>query len=190
MTPFCSDIDITLRDGRTVHLRAIRSADEEELLQAFQRLDPDARYMRFMRVVREANVDRLRSFLALFPESGTALVATVPASDGIDIVGVASVIIGNDPTSGEFAVTIAAEYGGAGLGHTLMSELIAAARARGLMAMEGYVLRINTPMLRLAERLGFTTSPDPDDPSVVICRLRLDSPATRSPSPRPAPGTG
>ena len=74
MTPFCSDIDITLRDGRTVHLRAIRSADEEELLQAFERLDPDARYMRFMRVVREANVDRLRSFLALFPESGTALV--------------------------------------------------------------------------------------------------------------------
>jgi hypothetical protein len=28
-------------------------------------------------------------------------------------------------------------------------------------------------MLRLAARLGFSISPDPDDPAVRICRLRL-----------------
>jgi hypothetical protein len=52
--------DITLRDGRALHIRAMRMADEAELLQAFERLSPDARYMRFMRAVREPNLERLR----------------------------------------------------------------------------------------------------------------------------------
>ncbi len=175
-----ADTELTLRDGRRVQLRAMRRSDEDEILQAFERLDPEARYMRFMRVVREADVAKLRKLLASFPDSGIGLVATVPAADGIDIVGSTLLMIGNDPASGEFSVTVAAEYGGSGLGHALMSALIGAAKARGLTEMEGVVLRVNTPMLRLAERLGFTISADPDDPSVVICRRRLDSPSARS----------
>ena len=180
MTASFSDVDVTLRDGRAVHIRATRASDEDELLQAFHRLDPDALYMRFMRVVREPNVDRFRKVLASIPESGLGFVATVPASDGIDIVGSALALIGNDPASCEFSVTVAGDYGGTGLGHALMSVLIDAAKARGLSEMEGFVLRVNVPMLRLAARLGFTISPDPDDSSVAICRLRLDAPAAES----------
>jgi RimJ/RimL family protein N-acetyltransferase len=168
-----TDFDITLRDGRAVHLRAVRSSDEAELLQAFDRLSADARYMRFMHTVREPNVDRLRKALASFPESGIGIVATVPAADGIDIVGSAIFVIGSDPSTCEFAISVAAEYGGAGLGRTLMTALIAAAKRRGLTEMEGFVLAANKPMLRLAARLGFTNSRDPDDPTVRICRLRL-----------------
>lgn len=177
--PCFSDIDVALRGGRRVHIRTVRSSDEGELLQAFQRLDADARYMRFMRVVGEPNVAQLRKVLASFPESGIGLVATIPAVDGIDIVGSAlAVVVGSDPASCEFSVTVARHYGGAGLGHALMSALIAAARARGLVEMEGFVLRVNGPMLGLASRLGFALSSDPDDPSVAICRLRLDTATT------------
>lgn len=176
----CSDFDVTLRDGRAVHLRAISSADEGELLQAFERLDADARYMRFMRVVPELNVNRLRKVLASFPESGIGLVATIPAADGIDIVGSAIAVIGNDPASCEFSVTVAGNYNGAGLGHALLSALIAAAKQRGLVEMEGFVLRVNAPMLRLAARLGFTILADPEDPSVAICRLKLGDPPPAS----------
>jgi len=52
-----TDFDVTLRNGRAVHLRAIRSSDEEELLQAFDRFSPEDRYMRFMRHVRELTVN-------------------------------------------------------------------------------------------------------------------------------------
>ncbi len=48
-----AEFNATLRDGRVVHLRAIRATDEAELLQAFDRLSPDARYMRFMHAIRE-----------------------------------------------------------------------------------------------------------------------------------------
>jgi RimJ/RimL family protein N-acetyltransferase len=168
-----TDFDITLRDGRAVHIRAMRPMDEAELLQAFDRMSADARYMRFMRSVREPNVERLRKALASFPASGIGIVATVPAADGIDIVGSAIFVIGSDPSTCEFAINVAAEYGGAGLGGTLMTALIDAAKRRGQKEMEGFVLAVNQPMLRLATRLGFTNSPDPEDRTVRICRLRL-----------------
>jgi len=166
-------VDVTLRDGRAVHIRAMRPADEAEILQAFDRLSQDARYMRFMRTVREVNTERLRKTLASFPASGLGLVATVPATDGIDIVGTAIFVLGSDPATCEFAITIAADYGGAGLGRTILTALIDAAKQRGLQEMEGFVLAANKPMLRLAARVGFSVSVDPDDRSIRICRLRL-----------------
>jgi RimJ/RimL family protein N-acetyltransferase len=167
------DFDFTLRDGRAVHIRAMRKSDEAEFLQAFERLSPEALYMRFMRVFGEPNIERLRKALASFPESGLGIVATVPADDGIDIVGSAMFLIGKDPTSCEFATTVAADYGGLGLGRTLVTALIGAAKQRGLHEMEGFVLAKNQPMLKLAARLGFSILPDPDDASVRLCRLHL-----------------
>lgn len=169
-----AEFDVTLRDGRAVHLRAIHGSDEKEILQAFDRLSPGARYMRFMRHVREINVERLREGLASFPQRGVGIVATVPAADGIDIVGSTIFVIGNEPSTCEFAIAIADQYGRAGLGRTLMTALIDTARRRGLKEMEGFVLAANKPMLQLAARLGFSISADPEDRTVCICRLRLD----------------
>ena len=165
-TPF----DFSLRDGRIVHIRAMRKSDQAALLKAFDQLSPDARYMRFMRVVGEPNIERLRKALASLPESGLGIVATVGETD---IVGSATFLIGNDPASCEFSTTVAGDHGGLGLGRALMTALIAAAKQRGLHEMEGFVLAQNQPMLKLAARLGFGITPDPDDPAVRICRLRL-----------------
>jgi RimJ/RimL family protein N-acetyltransferase len=171
-----TEFDTVLRDGRSVHIRAMRPSDEAEILQAFERMGPDARYMRFMRAVREPNMAHLRKVLASFPEGGIGIVATVPAADGIDIAGSAVAIIGSDPTVCEFAITVAAEFGGAGLATALMTALIAAAKGRGLKQMEGFVLAVNRPMLRLATRLGFDIARDPDDSTLRICLLHLDKP--------------
>jgi RimJ/RimL family protein N-acetyltransferase len=166
-------VDLTARDGRRVHVRAVTPADEEEILQAFGRLSSQSRYMRFMHTVREANTRRLREVLASFPGKGLAIVATVPADDGIDIVGMATYILGADPATCEFAISVADDWAGAGLGRSLMTLLIEAARLRGLVSMEGFVLADNRPMLRLAEKLGFESTRDPDDYGVRICRLSL-----------------
>ena len=168
--------DITVRDGRAVHIRAIRLEDEAEFLQAFERLSAEARYMRFMRVVGEPDMERLRALLASFPKDGIGLVATVPATDGIDIVGSAIAVFSEDRTSCEFATTVAAAFGGVGLATALMTALIDEARRRGLQTMEGFVLAENQPMLRLARRLGFSVAPELGDATVCVCRLRLDNP--------------
>lgn len=165
--------DARLRDGRQVHIRPLVPADEDELLQAFHRLGAEARYMRFMVAVRSPDVKRLREVLQSFPARGCAIAATVPARDGIDIVGAASCMLLPGDTSCEFAITIVPDWGGAGLGRILMETIVAAARARGIQVMRGYILSRNAPMLRLAQRLGFATRRDPDDPSVKIATLDL-----------------
>ena len=166
--------DLALRDGRTVHLRSVSPADEAEILQAFERLSDEARYMRFMRIVNAPDRDRLRAVLASFPEAGIGLVATVPADDGLDIVGSAIAVYSADRTSCEFAITVASGFGGVGLAKALMIELIDEARRRGLAAMEGFVLSQNRAMLGLAKRLGFSIAYEPDDASVRICWLALN----------------
>ena len=163
----------TLRDGRSVELRPMQAADEAELLQAFERMPADARYMRFMRVVREVNMNRLRQVLAEMPGKGYGIVATVPAADGMDIIGSTILVLGNDPTRCEFAISVSTPFAGSGLASTLMKALIGVARSRGIVEMEGYVLASNDAMLRLARKLGFEVGRDPDDASVRLCKLRL-----------------
>jgi GNAT superfamily N-acetyltransferase len=173
MGPAFTDFDAALRDGRSVRVRAMSGSDDAKILQAFEHVSADARYMRFMRVVRDVDQERLRKTLASFPEHGFGILATVPAADGFDIVGSAILIIAKDPSLCEFAMTVLPEYGGAGLGRTLLSALITTAKQRGLKEMEGFVLAVNQPMLKLASRLGFAIARDPDDGSVRHCRLNL-----------------
>jgi RimJ/RimL family protein N-acetyltransferase len=111
--------------------------------------------------------------LASFPEAGFGIVATVPAGDGIDIVGSCIAVFAADRPECEFAITVASEYGGTGLATRLMTQLIDEARHRGMKEMEGFVLNQNQPMLRLATRLGFRIQRDPDDATIRICRLTL-----------------
>lgn len=75
----------------------------------------------------------------------------------------------------EFAVTVADDWHGAGLARRLMELLIANARERGLRCMEGQVLAVNTPMRRLAKRLGFSDRPCPDDAALRLVSLELAS---------------
>jgi RimJ/RimL family protein N-acetyltransferase len=166
--------DLALRDGRSVRIRAAEVGDEAEYLQAFERMSQDARYMRFMRFVREPDIGRLHQMLASFPEAGIGIVATVQAPDGIDIVGSTIAVFDDDRIGCEFAVTVAADFGGVGLATALMKSLMAEARRRGLRQMHGYVLAVNRSMLALAKGLGFSIAPDPDDGSVRICRIDLD----------------
>jgi len=174
MSTSIPEADITLRDGRTVLLRDMRATDESEILQAFDRMSEGARYMRFMRVVREPNIERLRKALASFPEHGIGLVATVQAADGVDIVGSAIAVIESDPSACEFAINVDKTFSGTGLATALMKQLIVSAGERDVKLMEGYVLAENQAMLRLAQRLGFTIAPDPEDRAVRICSLPLD----------------
>jgi RimJ/RimL family protein N-acetyltransferase len=174
MTEFAvEESDVTLRDGRTVHLRAMCPSDEAELLQAFERKGKQARYMRNMRFVREPNLERLRNAPRSMPDRGIGLVATVAAADGFNIVGSCVAMIECDGTTCEFAIHTAEAFGRSGLGAALTRRLIEAARARGWSRMEGFVLAENQPMLALARRLGFDVARDPDDAAVRVCRLPL-----------------
>jgi RimJ/RimL family protein N-acetyltransferase len=169
-------IEATLHDGRRVRIRAIRPDDRDEVVQAFDRLSRESRYMRFMAPLLQVPATVLERTLHLQDAHELGLVAEIDAPDGIDIVAGARYYVLPGGERCEFAVTVADRWQGAGLASRLLRALIQGAGARGLTHMEGFVLAENDRMLALARRLGFTVQTDPQDATVMIVRLALTAP--------------
>jgi len=166
-------VDLALRDGRRVTVRAIREADVSKLQDAIRALSVESRYARFFTPLRELPPTLLARATRPEPGRELQLVAAHAASDGEIIVGGARYTA--LPTAGdcEFAVAIIDAWHGFGLARRLLELLIEHARAGGFERMDGYVLTTNTRMLALAKRLGFTGSASSEGPTVRTVRRDL-----------------
>jgi GNAT superfamily N-acetyltransferase len=166
---------LKLRDGGEVMLRAIAEADAPEIVQAFERLTADSRYSRFMQHKQRLDPVALERGVHPRPGRDFAFVATIPAADGIDIVGAAQYVraAGRSPRKCEFAITVAEDWRGTGLATQLLASLVRRARRDGYRMMEGSVIANNAPMLALARRLRFTVHPVPGDATVVRVQRTL-----------------
>jgi acetyltransferase len=170
---------LTLADGTVVTLRPIRPEDAE-MEQAFVRsLSEDTRYMRFMDALRELPRAMLVRFTQLDYQREMAIVAVIGEGDDERQIGVARYTTNPDGESCEFAVVVADDWQGKGLGKGLMRYLMQIARNRGLKQMEGEVLTANTGMLHMVTELGFHASTSPDDPGLrhVVAPLEPQEPA-------------
>ncbi|MGP1681824.1 MAG: N-acetyltransferase family protein, partial [Giesbergeria sp.] len=67
-------------------------------------------------------------------------------------------------TTCEFALVVADDFSGRGLGSRLMLSIMDVARERGLSEMEGLVLANNPGMLKLMRSLGFVIKAFAEDP--------------------------
>ena len=118
----------------------------------------------------------IRNLASLFEAKSVALAGASrePGTPGKAAVH-AAVHIAADPDGvrAEYAIMVRSDMVGRGLGSLLMDRIIAYGKARGLKEIFGEVLRVNTPMLEVCDRLAFTRHPSPDDPGVVEVRLAL-----------------
>jgi GNAT superfamily N-acetyltransferase len=166
-------IEVALRDGRRVTVRAIRATDADELQDAIRSLSVESSYTRFFSALAELPPRLLER--ATHPEPGRELqlVAVVEEGGRETIVGGAR--YGALPAAGdcEFAVAIVDAWHGFGLARRLLEILIQCARERGFERMEGYVLATNMRMLDLARRLGFVETACTEGPAVRTVRRDL-----------------
>jgi len=167
---------IALRDGREVTLRAIVEADAGEIVRAFERLSAQSRYYRFMRHKRQLDDAALQRGVHPRPGRDFVFVATIPAPDGIDIVGAAQYVQAGGEADGnacEFAITVAEDWRGSELATKLLASLVRRARRDGYETMEGLVIAENTAMLALARKLKFKVEPMPGDATVLRVQRAL-----------------
>lgn len=172
---------LRLRDAREVTLRPIVEADAPEIVQAFERLSPDSRYQRFLQHMKQLDPAALERGVHPRPGLDFVFVATIPAADGIDIVGAAQYVRASKRSSKtcEFAITVAEDWRRSGLATMLLRSLVRRARRDGYATMKGVVLADNAPMLALARKLKFTIRPGTEDATVVIVQRALESPRLR-----------
>ena len=104
-----------------------------------------------------------------------ALVALYGPEREQQIIGVARYARDDDGAGHEFAVAVADEWQGRGVGTRLLEELFEYARTRGLRRLYGRVLNDNAHMLSLARTLGLTITQSADDPHTATVALDVSA---------------
>jgi acetyltransferase len=162
-----------LADGTDIIVRPIRPEDAEFEQEFVHKLSEESRYFRFMNSIQELSQPMLAQFTQIDYSREMALIALTEEQDKEVEVGVTRYNINPDGESCEFALVVADQIRGKGLGRILMIALMDIARSKGLKVIEGEVLSNNVSMLKLMERLDFTILANPEDDSVKTVRKLL-----------------
>jgi acetate---CoA ligase (ADP-forming) len=154
--------DALLRDGTSVHVRAIRPDDKERLQTHFHRLGPESVYYRFFGAKKELGADDLRRFTELDFDRHVGLVALRRNAGGEEFLAVARYIrLGETPDArqrAEMAVAVADTAQGQGLGTLLLEHLARLAARSGVGELVAYVLPDNHRMIDMLRHSGFVQS--------------------------------
>ena len=162
-------------DGSSLTIRAI-TPEDREIEQAFVRnLSANSKYLRFFSAIKELTPRMLDRFTQVdFPRE-MAFIATVTDSDTEREIGVARYAPGSGDKTAEFAVVVADEWQGRGIGGKLLLQLIDMAKETGFERLEGVVLKSNEHMLALCRHLGFAVSPYAGDVALMWVSRELQS---------------
>jgi len=163
-----------LADGTQLTIRPIRPEDAKIEQEFVRRLSEESKYFRFMQAILELTPQMLVRFTQIDYDREMALIAVHDQPDGSEVqVAVARYTVDPDWTSCEFALTVADEWQGRGVGYYLMERLMEVARERGLEVIHGEVLAANSHMLGLMQRLGFKIRSSLDETDLKLVHRSL-----------------
>ena len=153
--------------GATVSFRMMWPEDAD-LEQEFVRgLSAQSQHLRFFTAMPELSPKLLYELTHTdFPRSYAAI-ATIEDHGRERQVGVARYAPTDTDGTAEFAVVVADEWQGHGIARRLLAVITAAAAIAGIRRLEGFVLRENAPMLKLARATGFKVKPGHGDPGSI-----------------------
>jgi RimJ/RimL family protein N-acetyltransferase len=144
---------LVLADGARVGVRPIGADDRDALSVWFGRLSPESRRMRFLGPKPKLSARELTYLTEVDHVSHTALIAI---DESGRLIGEARYATADpDGRTADFAVTVADEWQGRGVGTRLAARLVEAARANGMTHLTAMTLWDNAGALALLRRLGF-----------------------------------
>ena len=178
--------DAFLRDGGSIHIRALQPDDKQRLLELFERLSSRSVYFRFFQTKQRLTDEELRYFTELDFTRDVALVATLQEGQEEHIIGVGRYFRineeGKPTTHAEVAFTVADAHQGRGVGTLLLEHLATAARTQGIDTFEAYVLGENNRMLEVFAASGFTVQRALDTGVFHVSFPTADTPQVRAAS--------
>ena len=164
----------SVADGTQLTVRPIHPEDARIEQEFVRNLSEQSKYFRFMQTISELTPQMLVRFTQIDYDREMALIAVHEQADGGEVqVAVVRYTVDPDWTSCEFALTVADEWQGRGVGYYLMERLMEVARKRGLEVIHGEVLAANNHMLGLMQRLGFKIRTSPDETDLKVVRRSL-----------------
>jgi acetyltransferase len=157
-------------DGREVILRPIRPEDEDLERDLIANLSPESSRYRFFQVIKDISHEMLSRFCNIDYDREMAIIAEYSQGGKRRNVGVGRLILDRD-NSGEFAVLVADDFQGHGLGLKLCDMLIAIAQDKGLKSIYGIAINDNWRIIGLTKKMGFVTRKKNEDETLMTLKL-------------------
>jgi N-acetylglutamate synthase-like GNAT family acetyltransferase len=177
MTALFTNQNYALGNGSadpTYLIRPILANDKARIIELFNHLSPESRYLRFAHAISKLPDEFLEDILHLDYVTEMALVAVMhPQTESEEIIGISRYVTPPNQNSCEFSLSVSDGYTAHGVGTHLMLNLIRHAKENGLQEMVGYVLSNNLKMLHLVTELGFKISTENEDPEVKTVSFPL-----------------
>ncbi|MFI3136607.1 MAG: GNAT family N-acetyltransferase [Methylococcaceae bacterium] len=156
-----------LTNGANITIRPIRPEDAVMEKDFVHRLSERTKYFRYMQVLQELTPEMIVRFTQIDYDREMAFVAVTDDNTLPNEMGVGRYVMNPDGHSVEFALVVADDCQCLGIGSKLMKTLMQSAKTKGMTFFEGEVLAINTPMLSLVKKLGFSIEVIADDHEIV-----------------------
>jgi acetyl coenzyme A synthetase (ADP forming)-like protein len=148
-------VEEILRDGGSIHIRAIRPDDRERLADHFQRLSARSIHFRFMGAKRHLSEAELDYFTRPDFVRHIALVATLRQGGAERIIGVGRYHVEDDSgAAAEVAFAVADAHQRRGIGTLLLEHLLRIGRGCGITEFRADVLGANNQMLEVFRHTG------------------------------------
>ncbi|HEX7436525.1 MAG TPA: bifunctional acetate--CoA ligase family protein/GNAT family N-acetyltransferase, partial [Caldimonas sp.] len=172
--PYPTELEerIELASG-TILLRPIRPEDEPKLRAFYAGASPADMRLRFFMVRREVPHSELARYSQIDYDREMTFIALEDGATDDRLLGEARALCDPDNVRAEFAIQVATEWQGRGLGRALLTKLMRYLRAQGTREVVGECLPENPGMVHLARELDFETHYAAETGSVALrCTLR------------------
>lgn len=153
--------------GECVTLRPIGPSDAAVLQAYVRRLSLESRHDRFFVALNELPQTELDRLTHLNRKYELALLAEACVDGALIVIGEARYAFTPDRLESEFALSVADNWRGKGLGTLLMADIECRVRSLGAKHLCGDVLHSNEPMKALARKKGFRIADVPRDAKLV-----------------------
>ncbi|MCS7215359.1 MAG: GNAT family N-acetyltransferase [Thermodesulfovibrio sp.] len=163
--------EVSIKDGIKAIVRPIKAEDESLIASLLGRCSERTISLRFFQRAIDLRHENLVKFCQVDYDRELAFVCVVNDGDEEKIIG--DVRLSRDPDGydAEMAILVEDEWQGKGVGKALCSYAIEVARDLGVKRIWMDILRINTYMLGLADRLGFVKHHIEEDSIKVLLNL-------------------
>lgn len=160
-----------LRDGANILLRPIQPEDEPKWHELLARCSERSIWLRFRYLFKETTHEMATRFCFVDYDRTMAIVAEVEDGDESQLVGVARLVADADHRNAEYAVLIADDWQGRGLGQMLTGYCLEICHSWGIDRVFAETTADNDRMQRIFDRFQFHKKESIDDE--VLYELKL-----------------
>lgn len=167
----------TTRLGNTLYIRRMTPMDAPFLVDMFENLSEESRYLRFQQTYEQHEMDRLwreaETIAGMIGEESEGLIAFADLPDHPNAPVAAARFVRTNDHEAEAAITVIDAFQRQGIGTELMLRLARLAMREGLQRIVGVALNENRGLWSTLRRLPYEITRQPEGNSTMFA-IHLD----------------